>query len=292
MHRHIPNKRLTTRPSDPSWRTPECTAAVQAKRRSYAWDRLHKYPFKENKDLYKTHCARCVACLHNAKDRALAAVRQRLKSGSLQDKQWWPTLKAAGGDGRQYSIPVIRDDKGNEHTTSMDKGSCFGRHFSAKCSVKEDLQQSNLPHVPRRCNTVLSQVRFRPTTVRQDLKKLDVSKATGPDGIPARVLKHCAAELSLPLVPIVFPLLSAWHSAILKVARNEVENASFAQRSSHRNSRIWRPGLIEPAAECKRRARRRRPTFKSAYPDPQIFPQCNISSNYPLQYLVFLNQQT
>ena len=42
MHRHTPNKRLTTRPSDPSWWTPECTATVQVKRRS--WDRLHKYP--------------------------------------------------------------------------------------------------------------------------------------------------------------------------------------------------------------------------------------------------------
>ena len=67
-----------------------------------------------------------------------------------------------------------------------------------------------------------------------------------------------------------------------KVARNEVENASFAQRSAHRDSRIWRPELIEPAAECKQRARGRRPTFKSAYPDPQILPQCHIQSNYPL----------
>ena len=40
-----------------------------------------------------------------------------------------------------------------------------------------------------------------------------------------------------------------------KVARNEVENASFAQRSAHRDSRIWRPELIEPAAERKQRAR-------------------------------------
>ena len=68
----------------------------------------------------------------------------------------------------------------------------------------------------------------------------------------------------------------------LKVARNEVENASFAQRSAHRDSRIWRPELIEPAAERKRRARGRRPTFNAAFPDPQILPQCNISSNYPL----------
>ena len=68
----------------------------------------------------------------------------------------------------------------------------------------------------------------------------------------------------------------------VKVARNEVKNASFAQRSAHRDSRRWRPELIEPAAERKRRARGRRPTFKSAFPDPQILPQCNISSNYPL----------
>ena len=77
-------------------------------------------------------------------------------------------------------------------------------------------------------------------------------------------------------VPITYLL------GLLKVARNEVKNASFAQRSAHHDSRIWRPELIEPAAERKRRARGRRPTFKSAYPGPQILPQCNISSNYPL----------
>ena len=44
----------------------------------------------------------------------------------------------------------------------------------------------------------------------------------------------------------------------VKVARNEVKNASFAQRSAHRDPRIWRPELIEPAAERKRRARGRR----------------------------------
>ena len=76
-------------------------------------------------------------------------------------------------------------------------------------------------------------------------------------------------------------ILDLQYFALIKVARNEVENASFAQRSAHHDSRIWRPELIEPAAERKRRARRRRPTFKSAYPDPQILPQCNISSNYP-----------
>ena len=91
-----------------------------------------------------------------------------------------------------------------------------------------------------------------------------------------------------PWVTLVALVLHKWECCppkvpeTLKVARNEVENASFAQRSAHRDSRIWRPELIEPAAKRKRRARGRRPTFKSAYPDPQILSQCNISSNYPL----------
>ena len=52
-----------------------------------------------------------------------------------------------------------------------------------------------------------------------------------------------------------FEIDFALKSHLVKVARNEVKNASFAQCSAHRDSRIWQPELIEPAAERKRRAR-------------------------------------
>ena len=38
----------------------------------------------------------------------------------------------------------------------------------------------------------------------------------------------------------------------LKVARNEVENVSFAQRSAHRDSRIWRPDWTGRRAQATR----------------------------------------
>ena len=81
---------------------------------------------------------------------------------------------------------------------------------------------------------------------------------------------------------IILTILNLSGPKLFKVARNKVENASFVQRSAHSDSRIWPPELIEPAAERKWRTHERWPTFKSAYPDPQILPQCNISSNYPL----------
>ena len=52
----------------------------------------------------------------------------------------------------------------------------------------------------------------------------------------------------------------------VKVARNEIKNASFAQRSAHRESKNRVLKLIEPAAERNQRARGRRRTFKSPNP--------------------------
>ena len=57
----------------------------------------------------------------------------------------------------------------------------------------------------------------------------------------------------------------------IKVARNEVKNASFAQCSAHRDSRIWRPELIEPAAERKRRARGTTTDVQIGLPRPTDF---------------------
>ena len=71
----------------------------------------------------------------------------------------------------------------------------------------------------------------------------------------------------------------------LKVARNEVKNASFAQRSAHRDSRIWRPELIESAAEHKRRARRRRRTSKHRPTPTQRF--CHSAIFHPITPIMF-----
>ena len=67
---------------------------------------------------------------------------------------------------------------------------------------------------------------------------------------------------SLFLFPIVFGI---------KVALNEVENASFAQRSAHRDSRIWRPELIEPPAERNRHGARTTTDVQIGLPRPTDF---------------------
>ena len=45
----------------------------------------------------------------------------------------------------------------------------------------------------------LATIHFRVHKVQRHLANLATSKATGPDGVPARVLKECSKELALPV---------------------------------------------------------------------------------------------
>ena len=134
MNGFIPAKRLVTRPSDPSWWSPECTAAVRAKQRS--WKRFRMHPSNQNEMTYKICSAECAARIRHAKALETARLRQRLQSGSLQSKQKWSSVKQAGGDGRHCSIPVIRDNQGREHSTSQEEADCFGRFLPENAALK------------------------------------------------------------------------------------------------------------------------------------------------------------
>ena len=112
----------------------------------------------------------------------------------------------------------------------------FGAFYSSKCSLGgADFADGAPPPVRRRTTARLCRVRFRRLEVRRLLRALDVTKATGPDGISARVLKECAGPLSAPLA-LLFSLSfssgvvpSSWKLAHVvpvykKKAKSSVEN--------------------------------------------------------------------
>ena len=104
---------------------------------------------------------------------------------------------------------MIRDVHENEHSTTKEIANCFGRFFAEKCSLGEgDFNRSNLPDFPQRCESTVQNVRFRSTTVERLLRQLDPAKATGPDAVPPRVLKHCAPVLARPLSELFSLLFS------------------------------------------------------------------------------------
>ena len=200
MQIFIPSKTLKLRQGDPAWWSPECQEAVDRKQR--AWRRHRSSPNNAHLRLaYSMATGEAANCLHRAKQAHTTSIRRKIREGALSSRQWWTTVKRAGGQGhRSADIPVLRASNGTEHTTCSEKAEAFGQYFSAKCSLGDnDLQANSLPPVRPRSQAQLRNVHFRPSTVERKLRQLHPAKATGPDGIPGRVLRQCSKELAVPV---------------------------------------------------------------------------------------------
>jgi len=214
VQRFVPSKVLTIRSSDPRWWTPECSQARAAKDKM--WRRWRKNPTCDIlKSMYIDAVNTSIRVTNRAMNSHQSRLRESLQNGSLKDKQWWSTMKSASGVGRCSDIPLLVTSDGSECVTGSEKAEAFGQFFSKKCSLgSRDLQEHDLDEVQRPPISIKN-VHFRPQAVQRVLSRLDPSKATGPDGISARVLKECAHELSFPSCPAFRSLFYQGSSASL-----------------------------------------------------------------------------
>ncbi|XP_019634595.1 PREDICTED: uncharacterized protein LOC109477686 [Branchiostoma belcheri] len=129
-----------------------------------------------------------------------------LKKGS---KSWWWTAKRLMGQGDKSDIPLLSSEN-QSYIQAEEKAECFANIFAEKSTIPQDENDKDVPHTERRTTSNLTKIVFWPKQVRKVLAKLDISKATVPDTIPARVLKHVAPELCKPLAKL-FRLLMENH---------------------------------------------------------------------------------
>ena len=103
-------------------------------------------------------------------------------------KRFWSNVKLSS---KSLRIPECVF-KGDVHKTDpTDKANLFNTYFVSQFTApsRYDIEVGNAEH----------SVCFSVNEVYVALSSLDVSKACGDDGIPGRVLKHCAGSLSYPL---------------------------------------------------------------------------------------------
>ena len=200
MRQFIPHKQLSTRPSEAPWWTPECTAAVNRKQKTWK-ARKHQPSSETARAQHAAASSASAATLQQAKAKHMSSLKQKLVKGSLSSKEWWSTVKRVGGQSRCHDIPIMVDPSGNQCITNQEKAECLAEHFSKKCKLDNDFKgEDSFPQVRTRLQRGnLSCVRFRPATIRRELKHLNISKATGSDNIPAHVLRACATSLAYPL---------------------------------------------------------------------------------------------
>lgn len=239
MATFIPSKKLVSRTGDPIWWTPECSHAVLLKDK--AWRAWRKQPGSITcKELFVQSVSAAASALQAAWSAWSKRLRTKLTAGSMNDKQWWCTLKKACGEKHQSDIALLVGDDGTEYVTPAAKADCLASYFANKCSLgTDDLKTDRLPasNSSVRPRPEFNHVHFRPATVRRCLSQLDTSKATGPDNIPAIVLKECATELSKPLAHLFSSCFSHGVQPELWKCARVVPVHKRASRTNYRNYR-------------------------------------------------------
>ena len=116
---------------------------------------------------------------------------------SNNTKRFWGVLKARL---KTKSIPDKMQYRDTTANSPKSKATLFNNFFYSNFTFDDD----NLvyPNITTNIDERLRDIRFDIVDIRIILDHLDVSKATGPDNIPGRVLKECAREIAPSLTKL------------------------------------------------------------------------------------------
>ena len=127
-----------------------------------------------------------------------ASVRARLSKGSMRGKDLWSCIKTAGGARKSSTIPLLVDSSGVEHASNTGKNRLPRLIFCHQMQSRPTRPPGRAAS-PTATAILVSFIHFPFSKVRRLLKRLNISKATGPDTISSRALKEYSKELVMPL---------------------------------------------------------------------------------------------
>ena len=182
MSRFIPSSSKSFSPRNP-WFGPACSRAIQARDVAYrAWKSFRSPITHSNFIAARNHyiSRKCAGLLN-----------------SPTDKNFWPLAKSISNNFCKSSFPPLIRPDGSIANSPTEKADLFGLLFSTNSNLN-DSDCFSPPTTSLR--TPMSLPVISQDRVYGILSSLKVRKAGGPDGIPPRVLRECAFELSPTLV--------------------------------------------------------------------------------------------
>ncbi|CAH2267191.1 jg2924 [Pararge aegeria aegeria] len=154
----------------------------------------------------------------SARLRHIDRIGQRLVKMPSGTRAFWSLSKAIQGNFCRSTFPPLRKPDDTLAHTAQEKAEILCTLFASNSSLNDGGRTP--PSIPR-CLSSLCDIRFTQSYVRKALFSLDVNKASGPDGIPAVVLKTCAPELT-PVLTRLFrhsysagTVPSSWKTALV-----------------------------------------------------------------------------
>ena len=192
----IPNKIVTSRPSDPPWMHNEIRKLIRLRKRHHSTAK--RTDSQSNWAQYRKTRNLCINKIRNARQTYYGKVADNLKSGNLSPKQWWKELKRITDSKNSKTYPPIKFD---EHSLPISdnkkKADLFNAYFCSQSNVND--RNTNLPNDSNLYYVnALPQIVTSTQNVKDVLETLDTSKATGPDCINPTLLKQAASAIAQP----------------------------------------------------------------------------------------------
>ena len=153
---------------------------------------------------------------------------------TTNSKAWWKLVKEIIGRGRDESYPPMFDESTSRYLTDpTDKANLFNRYFLSQTEL--DTSTASLRDSVDEPALTIDNVLVSETEVYDQLKSLDISKASGEDGIRSKILKEAGYSLVPTLTALINKSLQLskfrtdWNRAIVvpihkKDDKSEVSN--------------------------------------------------------------------
>ncbi len=199
MEAHIPKRQINKRKKDKPWMTGFIRHLLMLRNKlNGKFSQTLKLEDKMERNRMRALCKKEI---RYAKARYRASQTSQLADPNIGVKKYWSIMKDIYGSKIKSSIPTLIDNNVT-YSTDLEKANLFVDLFSDQCSLDPPEPDYSLPNIEYLTDERLLSVVFDVNEVLKLLKGLDVSKATGPDGIGNRLLKECADSLAIPLTDI------------------------------------------------------------------------------------------
>jgi len=192
MNRHIPQKTLSSRYTLP-WFSRDLRKQHRKKQRLYR--RAQTYNTPDNWTAYTNHQK---TFAKNIKIAERKHVANYLADNNRNNKRnFFRFFKARRHD--TNTITSLKDNNNTLITTPRHKAQLLNTHFQS-VYTHEDNQIPNMPHSPF---PPIPPLDISTNGIRKLLEGLDITKSTGPDDIPAYILKTYASILA-PILQAIY----------------------------------------------------------------------------------------
>ena len=200
MELHIPKKqnRIGHCRSQP-WFNKACADAVSLKNKSHGIWKSKKTV--ENHAHYISARNTCKTIINTTKKSFEQRKCNELASCPSGSRKFWSLAKTIGKNFNTSSFPPMSSLDGSVVSDSVEKANLFADIFASNSCLNDSGKV--LPPI-QSTQFAMKPIHFRHKLLKSIISKLDSNKATGPDGIPAIVLKKCSPEL----VPVLSKLYS------------------------------------------------------------------------------------